>query len=125
MVKRDAGKLLWCGGRHRAMHRQNISRIEIHPGELVRAPGTQQFEYAQLDCFGDTPGEYALAAHAIFKLLLSFKQQDARSVLRDRSGKTGAPQTSSHDNEIVLLGHPGSSRLHFFSTEARFYFNSR
>ena len=58
----------------------------------MRAPVAEQFEYVQLDSFGDTPGEYALAAHAIFKLSLSLKQQDARSALRDRSGKTGAPR---------------------------------
>lgn len=74
------------------MRRQNIPRIEIHPREFVGAPAAQQFEYVQLDGFGDAPGEYALAAHTIFKLRLSLKQKDSRSVLRYRSGKTGASQ---------------------------------
>jgi hypothetical protein len=95
------------------MRRQDISRIEIHPGEFVRTPVAQQFEYVQLDCFGDTPWHYALAAHTILKLLLSLKQQDTRSVLRDRGGKTGAPQTPAHYNEIVLLRHHASPHSAF------------
>src|ERR1035438_3640840 len=76
MVKRNAGKLLWCGSRHGAMRRQNIPRIEIHPGQFVRAAAAQQFEYVHLDGFGDAPGEYAFAAHAIFELLLSLKSEE-------------------------------------------------
>jgi hypothetical protein len=87
------------------MRRQNIPRIEIKPGEFMRAPAAQQFKYTQLDGFGDAPRKYAFAAYTIFKLLLSLKQQDARSMLRHRSGKAGAAQTSAYHNQIELLRH--------------------
>ena len=87
------------------MHRQDTPQVEIKPRDLVCAPVAKQFKNSQPFCFRDTPGKHKLAAHAVLKLLFTLKHQDSRSAFRHRTGERGAPQTSPHHNEIVLLRH--------------------